>query len=381
MDIKRQIYHQIVEKLEPGMVVVLYGPRRVGKTYLLNQLNSDLTNQKENVVFLKGDVRLTQDVLSSLDPQKIINYIGRQTSVLIIDEAQKIPQIGDNLKLIVDEFPNLKIIASGSASFELSQKLGEPLTGRQKTLLLYPVSATELINSQSITSFTQSLENLLVSGTYPKLFSLTSQSEKIEYLLNLTNDYLFRDILELDKVKGSKVLFDLLTLLAFQIGKEVSLTELATRLDLHRQTISRYLDLLEKSFIIFNIHGFSRNLRKEIYQNSRWYFYDNGVRNAIINNFNPLNQRDDVGALWENYLIVERLKKQAYSPIYSHNYFWRTYEQQEIDWVEEREGKLFGFEIKWQTPKKTNPPSSWLKTYSQASYQIITRDNFLNFIT
>lgn len=381
MDITRQAYSQLLTKIEPGLVVVLYGPRRVGKTYLLNKLENELSNQHEIVKFLKGDNRDVQNALSSHSPQQIIEFIGKDTTVLIVDEAQKVPNIGDNLKIIVDDFPKIKVIASGSASFELSQKLGEPLTGRQKKVFLYPISASEIILNLSSSTYIETLENNLIYGTYPKLFSLSSNAEKNEYLSNLANDFLFKDILELEKVKGSKVLFDLLTLIAFQIGKEVSLTELATRLDLHRRTISRYLDLLEKSFIIFNLRSFSRNLRKEIYSNSRWYFYDLGVRNAIINNFNPINIRDDIGALWENYLVVERLKKQAYLPIYSHNFFWRTYDQQEIDWVEEHEGKLFGFEIKWQTPKKTKSPSSWLSTYPNATYQVVTRDNHLDFIT
>jgi len=381
MIIKRSIYSQIKTKLEPGKVVVLYGPRRVGKTFLLEKLISDSEIEKEKINFLKGDSRVVQDNLSLLNPQRLIDFIGRETTLLIVDEAQKIPQIGNNLKILVDEFPKLKILVSGSASFELAYKLGEPLTGRKKTILLYPVSACELIVTKKMAFYREVFEQHLIFGGYPELFSKNSFQEKKEYLNNLVDDYLFRDILELERVKNSKKLRDLLTLLAFQIGKEVSLSELGNSLDLHKDTVARYLDLMEKSFIIVNIRGFSRNLRKEIYKNSRWYFYDNGIRNALVNNFNPLNLRDDIGALWENYLIVERLKKQSRQSIGSNNYFWRTYDQKEIDWVEERKGKLFGFEIKWQAKKKIMPPKDWLNTYQNASYKLITKENFLEFIT
>lgn len=307
--------------------------------------------------------------------------MGKNTSVLIIDEAQKIPNVGENLKILVDYFPQLKIIASGSASFNLAQKLGEPLTGRKKTYTLYPVSVSELIKTKDLNYYEEIFEQHLIYGGYPEVFQKNSLVEKEEYLKNLINDYLFKDILELDRVKNPKILRDLLGLVAFQIGKEVSLTELSQRLEVNKKTVARYLDLLEKSFIVINIRGLSRNLRKEIYQNSRWYFYDNGVRNALINNFNLINLRDDVGVLWENYVVIERLKKQSYAPIFSNNYFWRTYDQKEIDWVEEREGKLFGYEIKWEKKNKVKPPKAWLETYKNALYSVITRGNYLKFVT
>lgn len=379
MTIKRLGLELIKKKLEPGKVVLLYGPRRVGKTFLLTQLQEQLKNQ-EKIAYFAGDRAIVQKTLSSLNPEAMRQFIGQETTLLIVDEAQKIPQIGDNLKLLVDSYPKLKIIASGSASLSLAQKVGEPLTGRKKTLLLYPISAKEIIQTKNQGFYLETLEERLIFGSYPEVFQKGSWTEKQEYLLELVDSYLFKDILELEQLKHSKKLVDLLTLIAFQIGQEVSLSELGNRLDFHKDTVARYLDLLEKAFILVNIRGFSRNLRKEISKTSRYYFWDNGIRNAVINQFNPLNQRNDLGQLWENYLIIERLKKQSYEQIFSRNFFWRTYSQAEIDWVEEREGKLFGFEIKWSPRKKIKPPKDWLKTYDNASWQLITQENFLEFI-
>jgi len=377
MLIKRNIYEQLIKKLQKGKVLILYGPRRSGKTFLLELLKKELS-KKEKIIWLNGESREVQDQLSVQIPEQIVQYLGDAT-LLIIDEAQKIPQIGSSLKLIVDKLPKLKIIASGSASFDLSQKVGEPLTGRKKTLKLYPVSAQEIILTKDRPYFHASLEQYLIFGGYPELFSLKTNQAKKEYLRDLTDAYLFRDILEMENIKNARKLRDLLILLSFQIGQEVSLSELGNNLDLHKNTVARYLDLLEKSFVLVNIRGFSRNLRKEVSKSSRYYFCDNGIRNALINNFNPLKLRSDLGMLWENYLVIERLKKQTYDGLLSNNYFWRTYDQKELDWVEEREGNLFAYEIKWKKQKK-KPPSDWSKNYPQAKYKSITKDNFLDFI-
>jgi predicted AAA+ superfamily ATPase len=377
MNIKRQVFNDILQKLEKNKVILLYGPRRVGKTTILNEL-SKVLEKTEKIKFVNGEISIIQEELSSQSLEKLKNFIGN-SSLLIIDEAQKIPKIGLNLKIIVDNIPGIKVIASGSASFALSQEVGEPLTGRQKTVNLFPISAYEIINYQDEIFYRENLDNYLIFGSYPELFKLSDRKEKISYLRELTEAYLFKDILELERVKNSKKLKDLLSLLAFQIGKEVSLSELANALDLHIETVARYLDLMEKSFILINIRGFSRNLRKEVSKTSRYYFYDLGVRNAIINNFNSLNLRDDKGALWENYIIIERLKKQKYTPIFSNNYFWRTYDRKEIDWVEEREGKLFGFEIKLNN-KKVKEPALWKSEYREAEFEVINKDNFLSFI-
>ncbi len=377
MLIKRQVYSLLKEKLQENKVVLLYGPRRVGKTTVLREIEKNLVDT-EKIKFVSGEVLIIQNELSSQSVEKLKSFIG-ENSLLIVDEAQKIPNIGLNLKLIVDHIPNIKIIASGSASFSLAQKVGEPLTGRKKTVHLYPISAKEIVGIKDKTYYQEVFESHLIFGGYPELFILKSNKEKQGYLNELIDSYLFRDIFEIEQVKNPKKMKDLLTLLAFQIGREVSLSELANSLDLHSDTVARYLDLMEKSFIIVNIRGFSRNLRKEIAKTSRYYFYDNGIRNALINNFNPLNLRNDIGELWENYIVMERLKKQSYQQIFSNNYFWRTYDQKEIDWVEERDGKLFGYEIKWGI-KKYKEPKLWKETYSNAEFEIINRDNYLEFI-
>ena len=378
MVIKRAVLDKIKAKLEKGKVVVLYGPRRVGKTFVLKQLEKQLQG-KETIAYFQGDRLVVREMFSALSPEKMLDLIGAGTSLVILDEAQKIPLIGENLKLLVDTYPDLKIIASGSASFELASKIGEPLTGRKKTILLYPVWSQEIKETFSTQYLLETLEDRLIFGSYPEVVLKTGRSEKIEYLFELVDSYLLKDILELENVRKPKKLLDLLALLAFQVGKEVSISELADALELAKGTVERYLDLFEKSFILVNIRGFSRNLRKEITKNSRWYFWDLGIRNAVINNFNPVSLRDDVGALWENFLVIERLKKQAYSGIFARNFFWRTWDQQEIDWVEEREGKLFGYEFKWRK-RKTKVPAAWRKAYPKALWKVINRDNFLEFV-
>lgn len=378
MIINRTIYKRLKDQLQKGSVVVLYGPRQVGKTFLLNLLKEDLKSE-EKILFLDGESRVVQERMSVQVPEQLKNYIG-DVSLLIIDEAQRIPNVGINLKLIVDHFPDIKIVASGSSSFSLAQKVGEPLTGRKKTMHLFPVSAKEVIETESVNYYHSLFEHFLIFGGLPRLFSLEGRDEQIDYLNDFIDSYLLKDILEIEKVKGSKKLKDLLTLLAFQIGKEVSLTEIGTSLDLHKDTVYRYLDLMEQSFIIVNIRGFSRNLRKEVVKTSRYYFYDNGIRNALINNFNMPHMRNDMGELWENFIVMERIKKQAYTPIYANNYFWRTYDQKEVDWVEERDGKLYGYEIKWGN-KPVKEPELWRQTYKEAEYEVINKDNYLDFIT
>ncbi|MBM4402117.1 MAG: DUF4143 domain-containing protein [Candidatus Cloacimonetes bacterium] len=217
-------------------------------------------------------------------------------------------------------------------------------------------------------------------GGYPEVITSPNKERKVTILSEITNSYLLKDILTLEKVKGSKILLDLLRLLSFQVGSEVSLTELGSQLGLDYKTVARYLDLFEKSFVLFNLRGYARNLRKEVTKKSKYYFYDNGIRNAIISNYNGLDLRDDIGKLWENFLVSERLKAQAYKKIYSNNYFWRTWDKKEIDWVEEREGKLFGYEFKWQK-EKVKAPKDWLKTYDNASFEVISKDNYLEFVT
>ena len=362
--------------LATNKVLVIYGPRRVGKTTLLNDF---LAGCGLSYKLDSGDNIRVQEILSSEDFTRIKEYAAGY-ELIAIDEAQRIPQVGQGLKILVDQIPHLRIIATGSSSFELSGQIGEPLTGRKNTLTLYPIAQLELGSLFNNFEVKERLPQWLVFGTYPEVIGATTNSERQHILEELVNSYLLKDILEMEQVKGSKVLLDLLRLVAFQVGSEVSLSELSSQLGIDAKTVARYLDLFEKSFVLYNLRGFSRNLRKEVTKKSKYYFYDNGIRNAIISNFNDISIRNDVGALWENFLVVERLKKAGYHSIYANRYFWRTWDQQEVDFVEEREGKLFGYEFTWgERTKKI--PREWLATYPNASYEVINKGNYLPFIT
>lgn len=362
--------------LEPNRVLVIYGPRQVGKTTLLKEFLSTtpLTYRLDN-----GENVLIQEILSSHDFSKILDY-AKGNELIAIDEAQKIPDIGLALKILVDNVPNIKVIATGSSSFELAGQVGEPLTGRKRTLTLFPIAQRELLKLSTPFELQQRLEEFLIFGGYPEVLTMTDSEKKKQILTEIISSYLLKDILELEQVKSSKILLDLLRLIAFQVGSEVSLSELARQLGIDYKTVARYLDLCEKAFILYNLRGFSRNLRKEVTKKSKYYFLDTGIRNAIIANFNPLHLRDDVGKLWENFCVVERLKHQAYEPIYSNNYFWRTWDQKEIDWVEEREGKLFGYEFKWGSGD-ASAPKEWRATYPESTFMTIHRENYLDFIS
>lgn len=357
----------------PGKVVIIYGPRRVGKTTLLKRYLED----EENYLFTTGEDLFIRDFLSSGSIDKLKDFIGTKT-LLVIDEAQYIPSIGLNLKLIVDHIPGVRVIATGSSTFDLAKQIGEPLTGRKATIKMYPLSQMELNQIENRAEAKAHLETRLIYGSYPEVVLLNSDSARQEYLHELVSSYLLKDILAFEGVKKSKKIVDLLILIAFQVGKEVSHAELATQLSMNKNTVERYLDLLEQVFVLVNIRGFSRYLRKEVTKTSKYFFYDTGIRNTLINNFNSLNRRDDVSTLWENYLVMERLKKQQYQHLWSRNFFWRTYDQKELDWVEEREGKLFGYEFKWGKTEKA--PKLWLETYPQAEFECIHPENYLSFI-
>lgn len=380
MEIKRSIYSSLLESLQKeDFVIVLYGPRQVGKTTLLNTLKNNL---KAPVLMLNGDNIMAQTVLSSRDPVAIRTYLGKNVYVFI-DEAQRIEDLGINLKIIKDQLPDIKILATGSSSFDLAAKINEPLTGRKRIFMLYPLWARELTTFGGSTFLPNNLENILRFGSYPKIIGLDSEKAKIRYLQEMVEANLYKDILELVAVKNPKILKEILSLLAFQIGKQVSFNELSLSLGTSIETIKRYLDLLEKAFIIIRIGGFSRNLRKEVTSQSRFYFVDIGVRNTIIRNYNPLALRNDVGMLWENFLVTERIKKQFYTEYFVNNYFWRTWDGQEIDWVEEQGGVIQGFEFKWNPHKlkKIRPPKDFLLSYNNASFQAISQNNYLDFIS
>lgn len=361
--------------LQPGKVLVLYGPRRVGKTELVRAMISSF---KGKIYSGTGDNQELRALLESQQLTKISSLLGGY-DLIFIDEAQRIPQIGFGLKLLVDFHPNISIIVTGSSSLDLSDKIGEPLTGRNKIRTLYPISVLELYQQFGGMEVTQILEQLLLFGSYPEVLNTKSKEDKIEYLLTIRDSYLLKDILEMESIRNPSKLSDLLKLLAFRIGHEVSLNELSNNLGIARQSVERYLDLLEKTFIIKRVGGFSRNLRSEISKTARYYFYDNGIRNAIINNFNHIDQRNDIGMLWENFLFIERIKKQEYKRLFSNNYFWRTYNRQEIDLVEERDGRLYGYEFKYK-PRKINAPKIWKETYTDSDFEVISKDNFLEFL-
>ena len=362
--------------IQPGKVVVLYGPRRVGKTTLVQRYLT--AHPTSRALFVSGEERSVREYLESESVEKLKDFIGQHT-LLIIDEAQKIKNIGLNLKLIVDHIPGIALVATGSSAFNLAQKIGEPLAGRKFTLKLYPIAEMELADTTPRHTLTEQLERKLIYGMYPESITAHSDSDRALYLRELCESTLYKDILAFDGIRSGDKIRQLIQLLAFQIGKEVSHNELATQLGMSRITVEKYLDILTKAFIILPVSGFSRNLRKEITKTKRYYFLDTGIRNAIINNFNPINQRDDVGALWENFLFMEREKKREYTGLAANTYFWRTYDQKEIDLVEEYDGMLHGYEMKWgnRTPKE---PLDWKRAYPGSTYQNISRTNYLDFI-
>jgi predicted AAA+ superfamily ATPase len=374
---KRAVLADFHSKLKPNKVLILLGARRVGKTQLIKKY---LEKSDEKVLQLNGedinDARL-------LEERSVANYskLLQDVSILVIDEAQNIPEIGLILKLIVDAIDGIKVIATGSSMFDLANKLGEPLVGRKNTIYLFPLSQIEFSQFENYKQTTENLETRLLYGGYPELTHYESWDEKKEYLKEIVNSYLLKDILVFDGIKNSDKIYDLLRLIAFQIGNEVSLQELGNQLQMSKNTVERYLDLLSKVFILFKIEGFSKNLRKEITKSSRWYFFDNGIRNAIINNFNTLNNRTDVGDLWENYLASERMKKQHYQKKDKQNYFWRTYDQQELDWLETEAETINAFEFKWNENKKSKVPIAFSKAYPDATFEVINKQNYLEFIS
>jgi uncharacterized protein len=371
----RELSEIILSKIKPNKVVIVFGARRVGKTILVKQI---LAKLNEPILSLNGEDINVHDMLATRSVQNYKQVIGNY-KVLYIDEAQKIPDIGLKLKLMVDEIEGLKIIISGSSAFDIHKNAGEPLTGRKHTFNLFAFSESEFSQIENSVMKMDKIKERLIFGSYPELLQLPDRSDKIDYLNEMVSSYLLKDILIYENIKNSQKIFNLLRLIAFQIGGEVSLQELGQQLGISKNTVERYLDLLSKVFLLYRVDGFSRNLRKEITKNSRWYFLDNGIRNAVISNFNAIEARNDVGQLWENYMITERLKFQENKRLSSNNYFWRTYVQQELDWVEERGGQLHGFEFKWKDGK-AKIPSQWKNSYPEASFEVITSANYWEWL-
>lgn len=375
--LKRAVFDNFSKKVLPNKVLILLGARRVGKTELIK--NYLKTIPKQEYLHLNAE---DIDDANLLKERSVNNYsrLLDNIKLLVIDEAQNIPDIGLILKLIVDSIDGIKIIATGSSVFDLSNKLGEPLVGRKNTIYLFPLAQIEFSKYENFKETTLKLEERLLFGSYPELEQYSGWNDKINYLKEIINSYLLKDILVYEGIKQSNKILDLLKLIAFQVGQEVSLQELARQLGISKNTVESYLDLLSKVFVIYKVPGFSRNLRKEITKSNRWYFYDNGIRNGIIANFSRLDARTDVGALWENYLASERIKYQNYTQKNVANYFWRTYDQQELDWLEEENGILRGYEFKWNENRKSKIPGAFAKGYPEASFEVVNRENYLDFI-
>ena len=373
--IKRLLQDRIAVRIEPNRAILIFGARRVGKTVLMRQL---IDRFEGKVMLLNGE---DYDTLALLKERSIANYrhILEGVDLLAIDEAQHIPDIGSKLKLIVDEVEGIRVIASGSSSFDLLNKAGEPLVGRSAKFHLTPLSQREIASVETALETRRNLESRLIYGAYPEVVTLDSFERKSDYLRDIVDAYLLKDILAIDGLKNSGKMKDLLRLIAFQLGNEISYDELGKQLGMSKNTVEKYLDLLSKVFVIFRLGAYARNLRKEVTKAGKWYFTDNGIRNAVIGNFNPLSIRQDAGPLWENYLISERVKANYNQGLGKEFFFWRTYDQQEIDLIEEGAGSLTAFEFKWGD-KKPKIPGIFKKTYTNATYDIINRDNYLDFV-
>lgn len=370
-----RVYNNLYELLPENKVLIIYGPRRVGKTTLIKLLLKDVSIKYK---IDSGDNITVRNTLNSQD-FKLIKEYASGYDLLIIDEAQNIEGIGMGLKIMVDQIPELKIIATGSSSFNLEQKIGEPLTGRKKVCVLYPLAQLELNNYLNHYELKENLEQFLIYGSYPEVYTSNSNRERKEILHELVNSYLLKDVLGFNQLKSPGELIDLLKLLAFQVGHEVSVHELAKNIRLNVRTIERYLYLLEKGFVIYKLNAFSKNPRIEISKKSKYYFYDNGIRNGIIMQFNDINSRNDVGQLWENFIVTERLKYLHYKRHLINRYFWRSYTQKEVDYLEETDNNLYAYEIKW-SKKMSRLPAEFLNNYTIKDFMTISFENYLNFV-
>jgi len=375
----RIIENSIKKDFFRGKAIILTGPRQIGKTTLCRKLVKEF-EKSGNAVFFNCDNPTDRDLLDNRDLEFLIQLIGEK-EIIVVDEGQKVSTISQTAKLLVDHFGKKKqLIITGSSSVNLLENTEEALTGRKFTYMLFPLSVEELYPEKEMLKFKKELETLLIFGSYPEVERQKSFKEKARRLNELASSYLFKDILEFQRVKNSAVIQDLLKALALQVGSEVSFSELSNLLGIDKKTVESYVDLLEKNFIVFRIGAYAKNRRKEISKMKKIYFYDLGIRNVVINNLNFLDMRSDVGALWENFLAVERLKYQKYHNIYSNNFFWRTYNGSEIDWVEEREGKLFGYEFKFNDKLKTvKTPPKW-KEYEGSEFNLIVPSKISGFI-
>ena len=372
--ISRIIEESVRKEISTGRkAVILLGARQVGKTTLLRTLFAD----RKDILWLNGDTSNARLLLTAQSIEQLRVIIGKH-SLLVIDEAQRVPDIGIVLKLIIDNIPNVKVVATGSSSLDIAHATTEPLTGRKRQFALFPFSFTEMVEHHGLLSEKNLIPHRLIYGYYPDI--VNSPGEERRLLQELSDSYLYKDIIALDKIKKSEQLTRLLRALAFQIGSQVSYTELGQLCGLDNKTVEKYIGILEQTFVIFRLGSYSRNLRNELKASRKVYFTDNGIRNALIADFRPVELRDDVGKLWENFLVSERFKRNKYNERYANPWFWRTQAQQEIDYVEELDGHLSAFEFKWNPSSKAKQPKAFQTTYPDSSFDVIHKDNAESFL-
>lgn len=371
--INRQLESKIKTKLNTKKAIILLGARQVGKTTLLKNLFQD----KNDVLWLNADEEDVRNLFEQASSTRLKAIFGN-AKLIVVDEAQRIPNVGLRFKLITDEIPEVQLIASGSSAFELANNLNEPLTGRKWEFQMYPISFSEMVKHHGLLSENRMIPHRLLYGYYPEI--VNNPGNEIAVLKQLTDSFLYKDILMLEQIKKSETIITLLKALAYQIGNQVSSNELAQICKIDSKTIDKYISLLEKSFIIFRLNSFSRNIRNELRKSKKIYFYDLGIRNALINNFSQIENRQDLGALWENFLIAERLKQNQYQEKWRNTYFWRNTEQNEIDYIEEYNDELYAYEFKWNPNAKARLSKSFIKGYPNAQYKVIHKDNFDEFL-
>jgi len=376
--ITRTLQSVIEQKLFKEKVIIVLGPRQVGKTTLMKQISANLSFDAKQILSLNCDEPHVRELLTNANSADLSMLLGA-SKIVIIDEAQRVPNIGLTLKLLADNFKENQLLVTGSSSLELANKLTEPLTGRKFEYTLLPISTQEIITNNGMLEAVRLLESRLIYGSYPDI--LYKKEDVKELLFELTNSYLFKDIYAMQEIRKPKLLEKLLVALALQIGSEVSFNEISQIVQSDVKTVERYINLLEQCFVIFRLNGLSRNLRSELKKNKKIYFYDNGIRNALLENFSPLNLRQDVGALWENFFVSERRKFNLYNRRFVKSYFWRTQQQQEIDLVEEMDGNFFAFEIKWSEKRKVTFYENFMKAYNPKETNVVSPQNYLSFLS
>lgn len=375
--IERDLKAVLESKIGKGKVLLLIGPRQVGKTTLLKNMLESVSTEKK-VQFWNCDESDVRQFLSEANSAKLKSFVGN-SDFIVIDEAQRVKDIGLTIKLLHDSFPNVQLAVTGSSSLDLSNSINEPLTGRKFEYNLFPFSTNELVNHTSMLEEMRQLQNRLVYGFYPDV--VNNPGEEKEILTNIVNSYLYKDVFEFQDIRKSSVIEKLVQALALQVGSEVSFNELGNLLGIDTVTVQRYVDLLEKAYVIFHIRSYSRNVRNELKKSIKIYFYDNGVRNSVISNFSPVELRSDIGALWENFLISERIKNNAYHNKHAKYYFWRTTQKQEIDFIEEVEQNLFAYEFKYNSKKANSKcPLTFSNNYPNVSFDVITSENYMDFV-